>query len=188
MVLLLSYFYFPKSARAYRFPQSVKSHYVCSGPISVDPIIIITVTITSMLPLLLFCYCYYYHNYYYSYYHYYYHCYYHSWNLSAINFRSRQHSAITFTITITITIIIIIIIIISSSSSNIIIIQCPREVDFLSGLLFEAVLLPNRPRRAASFRELDLGGYCWLCFHTVTTTTVTTRTNNKFSKCWLILH
>ena len=31
-------FYLPKSARAYLFPQSVKSHYLCSGPISVDPI------------------------------------------------------------------------------------------------------------------------------------------------------
>ena len=28
----------PKSDRAYLFPQSVKNHYFCSGPISVDPI------------------------------------------------------------------------------------------------------------------------------------------------------
>ena len=34
----LSYFYLPKSARAYLFPQFVKIHYLCSGPISVDPI------------------------------------------------------------------------------------------------------------------------------------------------------
>ena len=32
----LTYFYIPKSARAYLFPQSVKNHYFCSGPISVD--------------------------------------------------------------------------------------------------------------------------------------------------------
>ena len=37
-VLPLSYFYLPKSARAYRFPQSVKINHFCSGPISVDPI------------------------------------------------------------------------------------------------------------------------------------------------------
>ena len=37
-VLPLTYFYLPKSARAYLFPQSVKNHYFCSGPISVDPI------------------------------------------------------------------------------------------------------------------------------------------------------
>ena len=37
-VLTLSYLYFPKSARAYLFPQSVKIYYFCSGPISVDPI------------------------------------------------------------------------------------------------------------------------------------------------------
>ena len=37
-VLPLTYFYLPRSARAYLFPQSVKSHYFCSGPISVDPI------------------------------------------------------------------------------------------------------------------------------------------------------
>ena len=29
--------YLPKSARAYLFPQSVKTHYFCSSPISVDP-------------------------------------------------------------------------------------------------------------------------------------------------------
>ena len=34
----LTYFYLPKSARAYLFPQFVKIHYFCSGPISVDPI------------------------------------------------------------------------------------------------------------------------------------------------------
>ena len=33
----LIYFYLPKSARAYLFSQSVKIHYSCSGPISVDP-------------------------------------------------------------------------------------------------------------------------------------------------------
>ena len=37
-VLPLAYFYLPKSARAYLFPQSVRIHYFCSGPISVDPI------------------------------------------------------------------------------------------------------------------------------------------------------
>ena len=37
-VLPLTYFYIPKSARVYLFPQSVKIHYFCSGPISVDPI------------------------------------------------------------------------------------------------------------------------------------------------------
>ena len=30
--------YLPKSARAYIFPQSVRIHYFCSGPSSVDPI------------------------------------------------------------------------------------------------------------------------------------------------------
>ena len=34
----LTYLYIPKSVRAYLFPQSVKIHYFCSGPISVDPI------------------------------------------------------------------------------------------------------------------------------------------------------
>ena len=37
-VTLLNYFYLPKSARAYLFPQSVKINNFCSGPISVDPI------------------------------------------------------------------------------------------------------------------------------------------------------
>ena len=37
-VLLLTYFHFPKSARAYLFPQSVEIPYFCSGPIGVDPI------------------------------------------------------------------------------------------------------------------------------------------------------
>ena len=37
-VLQLTYLYLPKSARAYLFPQSVKNSYLCSGPISVDPI------------------------------------------------------------------------------------------------------------------------------------------------------
>ena len=37
-VLPLTYFYLPQSARACLFPQSVKFHYFCSGPISVDPI------------------------------------------------------------------------------------------------------------------------------------------------------
>ena len=37
-VLPLTYFYLPKSARAYLFPQSVNNNYFCSGPISVDPI------------------------------------------------------------------------------------------------------------------------------------------------------
>ena len=37
-VLPLSCFYLPKSARACLFPQSVKIHYFCSGPVSVDPI------------------------------------------------------------------------------------------------------------------------------------------------------
>ena len=37
-VLPLTYFYIPKDARAYLFPQSVKTHYFCSGPISADPI------------------------------------------------------------------------------------------------------------------------------------------------------
>ena len=34
----LTYLYFPKSARAYLFPQSVRIHYFCSGPISVGPV------------------------------------------------------------------------------------------------------------------------------------------------------
>ena len=37
MVLPLTYFHLPKSARAYLFPQSVKIHYFCSGPIGADP-------------------------------------------------------------------------------------------------------------------------------------------------------
>ena len=37
-VLPLTYYYFPKSARAYLFSKSVEIHYSCSGPISVDPI------------------------------------------------------------------------------------------------------------------------------------------------------
>ena len=37
-VLTLTYFYLPKSAMAYLFPQSVEIHYFCSGPISVHPI------------------------------------------------------------------------------------------------------------------------------------------------------
>ena len=37
-VLPLTYFYLPKRARAYLFPESVKIGYFCSGPISVDPI------------------------------------------------------------------------------------------------------------------------------------------------------
>ena len=37
-VLPLTYMYLPKSARACLFSQSVKVHYFCSGPISVDPI------------------------------------------------------------------------------------------------------------------------------------------------------
>ena len=37
-VLPLTCLYLPKSARAHLFPQSVKIHHFCSGPISVDPI------------------------------------------------------------------------------------------------------------------------------------------------------
>ena len=37
-VLQLTYFYLPKSARAYLFPEYVKMHYFCSGPMNVDPI------------------------------------------------------------------------------------------------------------------------------------------------------
>ena len=37
-VVPLTYFSLPKSARAYLFPQYVRIHYLCSGPISVDPI------------------------------------------------------------------------------------------------------------------------------------------------------
>ena len=37
-VLPLTYFHIPQRAWAYLFPQSVKIHYFCSGPISVDPI------------------------------------------------------------------------------------------------------------------------------------------------------
>ena len=37
-VLPLTYFGFPKSAWACRFPQSDKLNYFCSGPMSVDPI------------------------------------------------------------------------------------------------------------------------------------------------------
>ena len=36
--LPLTCFCLPKSARAYLFPQSIKIHYFCSGPTSVDPI------------------------------------------------------------------------------------------------------------------------------------------------------
>ena len=35
--LPLTCLYLPKSARAYLFPPSVKTHYLCSGPISADP-------------------------------------------------------------------------------------------------------------------------------------------------------
>ena len=42
-VLLSTYLYLPKSARAYRFPQSVKICYFCSGPICVDPISVCSV-------------------------------------------------------------------------------------------------------------------------------------------------
>ena len=37
-VLPLTYFDIPKSVRAYLLPQSVRTRYFCSGPISVDPI------------------------------------------------------------------------------------------------------------------------------------------------------
>ena len=37
-VLPLTYFYLPKGARAYLFPQSIRIRYFCSGPIRVDPI------------------------------------------------------------------------------------------------------------------------------------------------------
>ena len=37
-VLPSIFFYLPKSARAYLSPQSAKIHYLCSGPMSVDPI------------------------------------------------------------------------------------------------------------------------------------------------------
>ena len=37
-VLPLTYLYLPNSARAYLFPQYVKMYYLCSGPVSVDPI------------------------------------------------------------------------------------------------------------------------------------------------------
>ena len=37
-VLPLTYFYLPKSARAYLFPQCVKIYYFCNVTISVDPI------------------------------------------------------------------------------------------------------------------------------------------------------
>ena len=37
-LLPLTYFYLPRSAREYRFPQSVKVQNFCSGPVSVDPI------------------------------------------------------------------------------------------------------------------------------------------------------
>ena len=37
-VLPLTYFYIPKSARVYLFPQSVKVHYFCSDPMSIGPI------------------------------------------------------------------------------------------------------------------------------------------------------
>ena len=71
-VLPLTYFYLPKSAWAYLFPQSVKAHYFCSGPISADPI----------CPQASYSYyCYYYDHHYYHYYYYYY-CYYY-YHLSA---------------------------------------------------------------------------------------------------------
>ena len=34
------YFYLPKSARAYILPQSVRTHYFCSGPMRADPIFV----------------------------------------------------------------------------------------------------------------------------------------------------
>ena len=37
-VLPLTYFYIHKGARSYLFPQSVKIHDFCSGPVSVDPV------------------------------------------------------------------------------------------------------------------------------------------------------
>ena len=38
-VLPLTYCYLPNSARAHLFfPQSVKTHYLCSGPIGADPV------------------------------------------------------------------------------------------------------------------------------------------------------
>ena len=37
-VVPLTYFYLPKSAREHLFSQSVKTHYFCGGPRSVDPI------------------------------------------------------------------------------------------------------------------------------------------------------
>ena len=37
-VLPFTYFYIPQSARAHLFSQSVKVHYFCRGPLSVDPI------------------------------------------------------------------------------------------------------------------------------------------------------
>ena len=37
-VLLLTYFCLRKSARGHFFPQPVKTHYFCSGPINVEPI------------------------------------------------------------------------------------------------------------------------------------------------------
>ena len=37
-VLPLTYFYIPRSARAYLSPQSVEIRYFCGGPVSVDPI------------------------------------------------------------------------------------------------------------------------------------------------------
>ena len=48
-VLPLTYFYLPKSARAYLFPQPVKIQYFCSGPISVDPICLQSIHLLSHL-------------------------------------------------------------------------------------------------------------------------------------------
>ena len=68
----------PKKARAYPFPQSVKIHYFCSGPISsADPICPFPncryppgiVFIGSYVALYYYYYCYYcYYYYYYCYY------------------------------------------------------------------------------------------------------------------------
>ena len=70
-VLPITYFYLPKSARAYLFPQSVKIPYFCSGPISVDPICPqskTSVSITITITISIYYYYYYYNNYNYYYY------------------------------------------------------------------------------------------------------------------------
>ena len=70
-VLPLTYFYLPKSAGAYLFPQSVNIHYFCSGTVSVDPICPQPNPFASAAAIHTYIYIYmYYYYYYYAYYYY----------------------------------------------------------------------------------------------------------------------